>query len=254
VRLYPDSGASTVRVRFRGVTQNGANSGWRWGLVATDSGITTSRYSALKSGADGELEFCVNSGESLWLVVVGAPTQIGKIVWDQAYPSIHRFPYMVELTGAWPEGFRNGQLDACPSGTQRHQNGNGCATASTPASVFVAPYAQVLGGTVSGSARIEDHAVILNGATVSGGTVSALSILNRFTVSGSATVETTFYPPGYFESGQGLSGTARLFGDVEYRGQGTNRSSGSFYGFVDNATQSANINDVTVKPPYTWRN
>ena len=54
--------------------------------------------------------------------------------------------------------------------------------------------------------------------------------------SGSAQVQTTFYPPGFFETGQGLSGTARLFGDVEYRGQGLNKSSGSFYGFVDNAT------------------
>lgn len=77
------------------------------------------------------------------------------------------------------------------------------------------PYAQVLGGTVSGNARIDDHATLLNGASVSGGSVGALSILNRFTVSGSAQVQTTFYPPGFFESGQGLSGTARLYGDVE---------------------------------------
>jgi hypothetical protein len=75
-----------------------------------------------------------------------------------------------------------------------------------------------LGGNVSGDARIEDQAVILDGATVSGGTVGALTILNRFSVSGSATVQTTFYPPGFFESGQGASGTARLYGDVEYRG------------------------------------
>lgn len=254
VRLYPDAGATTVRVRFRGVTQSAANSGWRWGLVATDSGLTTSRYSALKSGADGELEFCVGSGESLFLVVVGAPTAITKIVWDQAYPSIYRYPYMVELANAWPEGFRNGQLDACPAGTQRHSNGGGCAPSSLAASVFVAPYAQVLGGTVNGNAHIEDHAVILSGASVTGGTVSALSVLSRFSVSGSARVDTTFYPPGFFESGQGLSGSARLFGDVEYRGQGLNKSSGSFYGFVDSATPSATINDVTTPPPYAWRN
>jgi hypothetical protein len=80
------------------------------------------------------------------------------------------------------------------------------------------PHAQVLGGNVSGNARIEDHAIIWPGATVSGGTVGAFSILNRFTVSGQARVETTFCPPGYFEPNQGSSGTARPFGDVEYRG------------------------------------
>jgi hypothetical protein len=89
---------------------------------------------------------------------------------------------------------------------------------------------------------------------VTGGVVSALSVLSRFSVSGSARVDTTFYPPGFFESGQGLSGSARLFGDVEYRGQGLNRSSGSFYGFVDSSTPSATINDVTTAPPYAWRN
>lgn len=62
-----------------------------------------------------------------------------------------------------------------------------------------------------------------------------------------------FYPPGYFEGGQGLSGTARLYGDVEYRGQDTNRNAGSFFGFVDTASQSVNIEDVTVPPPYAWR-
>jgi hypothetical protein len=254
VRLYPQAGATSVTVTFRGVTQSGAaNSGWRWGLVATDAAITTSRYSPVQRGADGQLTFCVNQGEALFLVVVGAPTAIQKIIWDQAYPSIYRYPYMVELANAWPEGFQNGQPDACPSGTQRHSNGGGCATSSTPASVYVGPYAQVLGGTVSGSARIDDHATILSGATVSGGTVNGLTTLFRFSVSGTATVQTTFYPPGFFETGQGLSGTARLFGDVEYRGANLNRNSGSFYGFVDSATASATINDVTVAPPYTWR-
>jgi hypothetical protein len=119
--------------------------------------------------------------------------------------------------------------------------------------VFVGPYARVLGGNVSGDARIEDHAVILSGATVSGGTVGALSILSRFTVSGSAQVLTSFYPPGFFEPGQGVSGTAVLYGDVEYRGEGLNHSSGSFYGFVDSATRAAVIEEVTAPPPYTFR-
>lgn len=252
VRLVPDAGASEVTVTFRGVEQPGANVGFRYGLVATDAQLTQSRYSALARGTDGEITFCVNPGESLWLVVMATPTVLQKIIWDQPYPSIYRYPYMVQLAGAWPEGFVDGVQGACAAG-ERHANGGGCAPANLPSSVYVGPFAQVLGGTVSGTARIEDHAVVLPGATVSGGTVGALSLLNRFNVSGTARVETAFYPPGFFENGQGLSGTARLYGDVEYRGQGLNRNAGSFYGYVDTATASEAISDVTLPPPYTWR-
>jgi hypothetical protein len=252
VRLYPDAGASSVTVTFRGVVQAGADSGFRFGLVATNADLTESRYSALQRGTDAELSFCVNPGESLWLVVTATPTVLQEIIWDQPYPSIYRYPYMLQLAGAWPEGFRDGVQGACESG-QRHANGGGCAPANLPASVYVGPFAQVLGGNVSGNARIEDHAVVLQGATVSGGSVGALSLLNRFNVSGNARVETTFYPPGYFEAGQGLSGTARLYGDVEYRGQGLNRNAGAFFGFVDAATATQQIQDRTLPPPYTWR-
>jgi uncharacterized repeat protein (TIGR02543 family) len=251
VRLYPDSGATSVTVTFRGVT--GGNNGWRWGLVATDSGITTARYSAVQPGTDGQLTFCVNSGESLWLVVVGAPTAHETIVWDQMYNTVHRQPWMVELQGAWPEGWQGGTQAACASGLTRHANGGGCAPSSLSSSVFVGPYAQVVGGSVSGSARIDDHATIVSG-TVSGGTVAGLTVLSdSFTVSG-GTVATTFYPMGFFESGQSVSGTAQVIGDVEYRGQGLNKSSGAYYGFVDSSTAAAgNTTDVSPAPPYAWR-
>ncbi|MFY0573842.1 DUF6055 domain-containing protein [Cystobacter fuscus] len=254
VRLYPETGATSVTVTFRGVTQSGADSDWRWGLVATDSAITTPRYSAMQRGADSTLEFCINPGESLFLVVVGTPSVQKQIVWDQMYNTIHRYPWMVQLANAWPEGFKNGSQDACPTGTKRHSNGGGCVTSSVPASVYVGPYAQVLGGTVSGSARIEDHAVVLSG-NVSGGTVTGLSVLtNNFGVSGSARVASTFYPLGFYEGQQAVSGTAWLFGDVEYRGVGLNKSSGSYSGFVDSSTPSlSNPTDVTIAPPYAWR-
>ncbi|WP_437589209.1 DUF6055 domain-containing protein [Sorangium sp. So ce1000] len=114
---------------------------------------------------------------------------------------------------------------------------------------------------VSGNARIEDHAIILAGATVSGGTVGGLSVIGgqggfrtySFSVTGTATVRTTFVPMGYFEGGQGASGSALLLGDIEYRGDGLNRSSGSFSGFVDSSTQSMNVTEVTPKPPYAFR-
>jgi len=251
VRLVPDSGATSVTVKFRGVT--GGNNGWRWGLVATDSGITSARYSAVQPGTDGQLTFCVNSGESLWLVVVGAPTAHETIVWDQMYNTVHRYPWMVELSGAWPEGWQGGAQAACPSGLARHANGGGCAPSSLSSSVYVGPYAQVLGGNVSGSARIDEHAQVVSG-TVSGGTVAGLTILSdSFTVSGGK-VATTFYPLGFFESGQSVSGSAQVIGDVEYRGQGLSKSSGTYYGFVDSSTGPAgDTTDVSPAPPYTWR-
>jgi hypothetical protein len=117
------------------------------------------------------------------------------------------------------------------------------------------------GATVTGSARIEDHATVVSGS-VSGGTVGALTLVgsttapynaNSFSVSGTAKTQTTFYPLGYFESGQSISGSAWLFGDVEFRGAGFSETSGSFYGYVDNTIASETIGDVTTPPPYAWR-
>jgi hypothetical protein len=252
VRLLPDPNATSVTVTFRGVVQAGASSDWRWGLVATSPAHTNPRYSPLQRGANGQLSFCVVPGDNLYLVAMGTPSVQQHIVWDQAYPTIHRYPWMIQLQGAWPEGFPGGQLAACPSGTQRHGHGGGCALAGTPSSVFVGPFAKILGGTVTGSARIEDQATVVSG-TVSGGRVGALSIVRNFTVSPSAVAQTTFYPLGFFEPNQAISGSARLYGDVEYRGAGANRSSGQCSGFVDGATCiPGTINDVTVPPPYAW--
>lgn len=263
VRLYPVDGASTVAVTFRGIDQSGSNADFRWGLVATNTGFTTARYSKLQSGLDGKVIFKVNSGEPLFLVVVATPSTFQTITWDQEYNTIWRYPYMIELANAWPAGFQNGARDVCPSGTQRHANGGGCAPSSTPASVYVGPYATVLsGGKVSGGARIEDQAIIVNGS-VTGGTVGGLSIVgmtggdwgnNTFNVSGSATVRTAFYPLGYFEGGQSVSGTTNLYGDVEFRGEGTSRSSGNLSGYVDASSTTGTATDRNSKGPWTWRN
>jgi len=197
VRLVPDSGATSVTVTFRGVLQAAANTDFRWGIVATDAGITKPRYSALQKGTDGELELCVGAGESLFLVVMATPSAMQQIVWDQLYPSVYRYPYLVGLKNAWPEGYQGGMQAACPSGTERVTNGGGCGPANLPTSVYVGPFAQVLGGTVSGNARIDDHAVILSG-TVSGGTVSG-------TNSGLKSLETSFHQD---LNGDGQVGTA----------------------------------------------
>lgn len=263
VRLHPEEGAESVTVSFRGVTQAGARSGWRWGLVATNPELTEARYSPLQAGSEGELRFCVTPGEHLYLVVVATPTEYQKIVWSNPsdgtpYPAIHRYPYLVQLDGAWPAGFRDGALEECPAGTERHAHGGGCAPPGTPASVYVGPYAKILGGTVTGDARIEDHATIIQG-TVSGGRIGALSLIGQagpgipsrgFDVSGAAVVQATFYPLGWFGAGLSASGTAHLIGDLELY---TSKSSNGWYGLVDDGWSGvASIEEVTIAPPYAW--
>jgi len=258
VRLYPTAGATTVSVKFRGIDQAGSDAGFRWGLVATNADFTSARYSALQKGLDGNLTFKVNAGEPLFLVVSATPSVFKAITWDQDYNTIWRYAYMVELGNAWPQGFRNGQRDDCPTGTVRHANGGGCAPSDTAASVYVGPYATVLpGAQVSGNARIEDQAIIVKGR-VSGGTVGGLSIVgttsaNGFDVSGSAQVRTSFYPLGFFEPNQGASGTLNLYGDVEYRGDGLNLSAGDRSGFVDASSTLGSATDINQKSGWAWR-
>jgi hypothetical protein len=257
VRLYPTPGATTVTLKFRGIEQAGSNADFRWGLAATNTQFTSARYSALQKGLDGQLTFRVRPAEPLFLVVAATPSIYKTIVWDQDYNSIWRYPYMIELGNAWPQGFRNGQRDACPSGTVRHANGGGCAPSGTPATVYVGPYATILpGGRASGTARIENQAVVFNGS-VTGGMVGALSVIgtsgNAFTVSGSARVRTTFYPLGFFEPDQGAAGTLNLYGDVEYRGPGLKLSAGIRTGFVDAESTVGTLGGINKGPPRIWR-
>jgi hypothetical protein len=189
-------------------------------------------------------------------VVAATPSTQQKIVWDQAYGTLPRYPYMVQLTNAWPDGFAGGKPDACPSGLARASNGGGCAPSGIAA--YVGPYATVASNaTVAADARIEDHAYVEGGSKVQGGVVGALSLIGNKGSSGaftlaSGTVKTTFYPLGFFESGQGLAGGS-LIGDVEYRGQGLSRTSGTCAGFVDSSTCVAPGTDNTPAPPYKWR-
>ncbi len=256
VELVPEADAERVGVRFRGVLQPGSDANWRWGLVATDPTLETPRYSPLQAGSDGELDFCVSPGESLFLVVTATPDAYQKITWEAEsdgtpWPAIYRYPWMVEFDGAWPAGFEDGTLADCPAGTAPHSNGGGCVTPGTPDSVYVGPWARVLGGSVSNDAQIEGHATILNGAVVSGGTVGALTTVTDFSVSDDARVESVFYPMGWFGDGQSATGTAWLLGDLEF--VASNKSVGVYYGFVDNNWAGVDsVTDLTAHPPYTW--
>jgi hypothetical protein len=256
VRLYPDAGVTEVTVIFRGVVQSGANTDFRWGLVATDSAITTPRYSKLVAGTDGSLTFCVGASESLFLVVTGTPSVATHINWDQLYPTIYRYPYMVEVHGASPEGFQANAPNPSSNG-MRWSNGGGwvASGANVAQGAYVGPLAAVLGGTVGASARIEDHASIVAG-TVSSGTVGGLTVLETgATIGGSAHVALSWpYGPGWFEKPQSISGSAVLLGDLELRGANQGESSGTYCGFVDNTvTNNCTPADVTTPPPYIWR-
>jgi hypothetical protein len=202
----------------------------------------------------------VKSGESLWLVVAATPSTQQQIVWDQAYYTVPRYPYMIQLGNAWPDGFQGGNQDACPAGLSRASKGGGCAPSGTTA--YVGPYATVASGaTVGSAATILDHAYVEKGSTVSGGIVGALTLIgsmggggnsNTFKVT-SGTAKTTFFPLGWFAGGQSLAGGS-LIGDVEFQGGNASITTGTCSGYVDGSTCTGPGSDNTPKPPYTWRN
>lgn len=280
VRLVPDAGATQISVTFRGVLQSAPNattfaglqdepssvpppaSGWRWGVVAIDSS-GRARYSSLQRGSDGAVTFPLVSGDrSVWLVVMGAPTQMHNIRWDQPYYTIYRYPWMAQFAGAMPLGFQPNAQPPIPGGRQ-HPNGGGwvATNAVVDASAFVGPNARVLGGAVRGNARIEDHAVVVSGEVRDSAVVSALTIVSANTiVRDQARAATVFMPLGAFERNIVLSGTAHNIGDVEQRGASMSR--GVLYGFIDppattnprrGASLTAPIREVTAPPVYRWR-
>lgn len=296
VKLEPDNPGvnSTITVTFKGVTQNNPaynsygsyayepsrvpnpDSGWRWGLIARESSGAR-RYSALMSGPAGEVSFNVKSTDTeLWLVVVGAPTAMHRVFWDQMYYTIYRYPWMIQLTGAWPEGYHPDTPNSSGSGSW-HSNGGGwvASTAQVASTVYVGPHARVLDNAkVSGNARIEDWAVVSGNAQVRdnaviGGyarviagqvyenaRVSALTLVNNSNarIHGSARVAAIMNTIGAFE----ISGTAQILGDVELQ---TSLSKGVFYGLVDSskasdanygANRTSPMPEVTQSGPFFW--
>lgn len=279
VRLHPDPGATSIGVAFRGVTQSASatsslpgmqnepstipapNSGWRWGVVAINS-AGQSRYSALQSTTSGTLTFALQTGDqAVYMVVLGAPSQMTQIRWDQPYYSIYRYPWMVQFTNAMPAGFQSGAPSPIPGGSQ-HANGGGWKAAGTSvaSTAYVGPYARVLAGTVSGTARVEDHAVVAGGTLQGNAVAKALSVIRGNTIiKDSAKAATTFLGLGEYEQNIVLSGTAQNIGDVEQRG--ASFASGMYYGFVDQAaatdptrgsTRTTPVPEVTATPNFTW--
>ena len=188
IQLFPDDGAQSIDIEFRGIIQEQSartepfgnfnkepsyipnpNSGWRWGVVAVD-GSGKSRHSALQSTSFGSLTFGLMADDvEIYLVVLAAPTELEQIRWDQMFYSVYRYPYRIQLNGAVPYGHEPVVFPSVPGG--RHSNGGGFVadTATVSGSAYVGPEAMVLDvANVTENARIEGRAVIRGQAKVFG--------------------------------------------------------------------------------------
>ncbi|WP_263063307.1 Svx/AvrXca family virulence/avirulence protein [Dickeya dadantii] len=279
VRLIPDNGASRISVKFNGAVQNVAavnrfpglkndpatlqspDSDWRWGVVAVNAS-GKARYSALQRGASASVNnFSIKKGESVYLVVMGTPTEMHKVKWDQAYYGVYRYPWTVDLTNAWAEGSQPNAPTPTANG-RRHRNGGGWVAegAQVDDTAYVGPYAKVLGGKVLGNARIEDHAIVLDGTVSDNARVSGLTIIqNNTVIKDNAQVNTAFWSLGLTVPGLVVSGDAQLRGDIDAQEANMSVSRGVFYGYLNNAElrdaqAGANLTEavpeITERPAY----
>jgi hypothetical protein len=266
VRLVPNPGAASINVSFRGVVQDqrvpGAQLGdvkfepgykgpqgdpgwaqaqvpnpdsdWRWGVVAIDA-AGNARPSPLQSGARADLSFALRPGDrEVYMVVVATPSKYQKIFWDQKYNSLYRYPWKVQLSGAWPDGHQPGYNPGFPAG-RRHANGGGWVAdgAQVDASAYVGPNAAVLGGEVRGNARVEDHAIIWNGRVLENAIVGGLTQFNRnLTATNNAEIRVVRAGAATFDEGTVFGGTVKVFGDAETWLPGKTVTRGVFSGYL----------------------
>lgn len=303
VRLYPSNGETKVKIRFRGCVQTESNnpsyrstnqwepssvplpgSDWRYSLVAVTS-PDKARYSEIKRFSDGapDLEFDITGATEVYLVVTAAPSVYAPIVWDQMYYTIYRYPWMVEITGAKPQGF-----DPVTVAGKAHPNGGGFVanSANVAATAYVGPFARVLGGSVKENARIEDRAIVKGGtisgdavvkgnAMVAGGTISGSAVVSDNAAVWSGTITENGRADGSSNisrvtiKGTGriggvcwvltdvtVSGTAQMLGDGEIV---ASKFSGVHYGLIDNSeegnvgnSRTAPVTEVTKPGPFQW--
>lgn len=255
VKLHADDGSRKVTVAFRGIVQEKSAtatlpgladepeiipppaSDWRWGLVAVGAD-GDSRYTPLQRGAAGKVSIQLRAGDTgLYLMVMGTPSKMQQVRWDQPWYSIYRYPWMAQFDGAMPDGYQPEAAESVPGG-HRHPNGGGWVgpQAKVAPRAYVGPYARVVSGTVSDKARVEDHAVVLDQAQVRDeAVVSGLTVLRGDTVvRDRARARTSMLGLGEYEKGIVLSGTAQVIGDVELRGASLQK--GTFHGFIDEGT------------------
>lgn len=210
IQLFPDSGAQSIDIEFRGIVQEQSartspfgnfekepsyiphpNSGWRYGVVVVDK-FGNSRKSALQSSPYGNMSVDLTADDAeVYLVVLGAPSELEQIRWDQMFYSVYRYPYRIQLNGAVPYGHEPVVLPDVEGGP--HVNGGGfvAATATVSESAYVGPEAMVLDyASVTENARIEGRAVVSEFAAVYGRAIvkDHAQINNDARVYGNATV------------------------------------------------------------------
>jgi carbonic anhydrase/acetyltransferase-like protein (isoleucine patch superfamily) len=190
VPIYPDAN-NCVQVKFKGHSEVNTHTGWRYGFVAVKSTGLVSRYGDMASADSSIIQFSLASGETqLYFIVMGAPkdaitTNTTNDTWH-GYPKKFRFPYDLNISGGVPEGFQtsaNFRKQLKTNGAI-HANGGGFVqnTATVASTVYVGPYAMVLGNSkVSGTVRIDNTALVQN-STLSG---SAIVQDNAFVIDGS---------------------------------------------------------------------
>ncbi len=251
IPLYPIEDSCAVIIKFKGYSETNDHAGWRYGFVAENPNGLVSRYSPTYSADESELSFALEGNESkMYLVVMGAPwdiitTNTSNDTW-KGYPKHFRFPYELNINGAYPEGFQdpsefraqlkfNGQL---------HPNGGGWVenTSNVSPSVYVGSHAIVYGNsTINGNVRIENTSVVRN-STISGNAliqdnafVSESTISENAKVVGHAQVENVNLSGNALIGmrckvyNYTLSGSVEVGGDVIVYNEDGNCNNGAHY-------------------------
>lgn len=254
IPLYPTCSGTdkAVSIKFKGHTEvNPTYAGWRYGFVTTKTDGTVSRYSPMYSSADGEASFNLNTANeaNIYLVVFSAPKIHSNYNMDVGYPKYRRYPYELKIANAVPEGYQpaadfrkwrktNGKL---------HSNGGGWISnnANVASTAYVGPYAMVLGGTVSGNARIEGFATVEGGNVSGNAVVKDNAAIYNATISGDAIISGN----AWMEGGA-VTNTAQVKGNamVWSATYGNNVIVGG-----DAEVGSCSTNGVYLQPAY-WRN
>lgn len=215
IPLNPIQDSCAVIIKFKGHTDANSFAGWRYGFVTSLSDGTISRYSEIYSAVEDSIAFSLESHETqMYLVVMGAPNEIttspDNDTW-KGYPKHYRFPYELTITGALPEGhqapteFRsylktNGNI---------HPNGGGwvASSATVDNSVYVGPYAMVVGNsnltgevqildaaivqdaTISGEVKVKDVAMVLGGNISENAVIGGLAFVENCNIYGNALID-----------------------------------------------------------------
>ena len=221
------SGAGrVVTVNLQGLADSARGADWRASFVAvSDTGVE--RYTPLWSAGSSAITLAANENK-LYLSVAGTPDWYANGGFNEAsepfrsHPSRSRFHYQVQVTGATPRERNNGAT----TGLTQHSNGLGWKSVTVPASVYIGPNARVTGGSVSGSARIEDYAVVSGGTVNTSAVISGHAWVRGGTVTGNARVRDW----AIVDSGT-ISGNARV---------------------LEHATVEGNLQDTAVAKGSAW--